>query len=443
MWFRNRFVVSLLAFVTGGGRDNHHYRPSSMVVQAVSVDPSPLSLPCRSNATHIAWRGETTTTPTMATMATLPVFGRRTAQTLVVTTTAAKSSPTLSSTCAYQTRAEATRDCMTYLQQNLMAFDIPFQQTMGFSEDDDDDDDDDNDPNGLDSGLIGPTVSLALDAKVLFPWTDLLSKDMFQNYVLNYANFNEARTNWRPLLVDALAFNQSDIFRNLVLHRDNPTTSSDHAEVLQQDDQDWDSIVSSIVTWVNQVLWTKLGRGEGHPIYFKSSQTPLIFDPMSTIAFGYASCTGTSILFSNALRAVGIASRVVGTPAWYGNVTQGNHNWVEVYLPHTLQDWKFLEPSPALAHVDTLENNPCHRWFCTAARYPASKVYAARLTKQQTPEDRSWNRRMERSRSGEGGESFDEVTTTYVPLPWEWDCKDVPGVDRTQYYVDVCGVCQE
>jgi Transglutaminase-like superfamily len=443
MWFRNRFVVSLLAFVTGYGRDNQDRMPSSSsstTVQAVTVDPSPPPLPCRSNATHIAWRGETTTTPTIATMATLPVFGRRKAQTLVVTTTT-NTTTTPSSSCTYQTRAEATRECMMYLQQNLMAFDLPFQQTMGFSENDSNNNDD---PNGLDNGLIGPTVSLALDAKVLYPWTDMLSKDMFQNYVLNYANFNEARTNWRPLLVDALDFPQSDIFRKLVVvdDQDNPTTlSSDHhhhpAVVLQQEDQDWDSIVSSIVTWVNQVLWTKLGRGDGHPIYFKSSQTPLIFDPMSTIAFGYASCTGTSILFSNALRAVGIASRVVGTPAWYGNATQGNHNWVEVYLPHTLQDWKFLEPSPALAHVDTLENNPCHRWFCTVARYPASQVYAARLTKQPKAEDPSWNS------SGEGGGSLDEVTTTYVPLPWEWDCKDVPGVDRTQYYVDVCGVCHE
>ena len=30
----------------------------------------------------------------------------------------------------------------------------------------------------------------------------------------------------------------------------------------------------------------------GHNVTFKSSQTPLIFDPMSTLVFGYASCTG-------------------------------------------------------------------------------------------------------------------------------------------------------
>ena len=34
-------------------------------------------------------------------------------------------------------------------------------------------------------------------------------------------------------------------------------------------------------------VWNALGG-----VTFKSSQTPLIFDPVSTAAFGYASCTG-------------------------------------------------------------------------------------------------------------------------------------------------------
>jgi hypothetical protein len=49
---------------------------------------------------------------------------------------------------------------------------------------------------------------------------------------------------------------------------------------------------------------------------FKSQQTPLIFDPMSTIAYSFASCTGVSIFLIDALRSVGIAARIAGTPAW-------------------------------------------------------------------------------------------------------------------------------
>ena len=36
----------------------------------------------------------------------------------------------------------------------------------------------------------------------------------------------------------------------------------------------------------------EFGQYLGHNVTFKSSQTPLIFDPMSTLVFGYASCTG-------------------------------------------------------------------------------------------------------------------------------------------------------
>ena len=47
-------------------------------------------------------------------------------------------------------------------------------------------------------------------------------------------------------------------------------------------------------------------------------RTPHIYDPMSTLLYGYASCTGVSILFVDALRTIGIPARVVGTPAWHG-----------------------------------------------------------------------------------------------------------------------------
>ena len=338
---------------------------------------------CRSNATHIAWKLSDRERETILT--TLPAFGRHLAQQVVTSR---------GPSCVYQTRQQAEQECVQFLSDNLMAFDVPFQQTMGFPNSSPYGDDDDAD--GLDNGLIGPTVTLSLDAKVLYPWTDALPKYIFQNYVMNYANFNEARTNWRPLLVDTLNFTETDLYQN----RDATN-------------------VSSVVTWVNTVLWTKLGR-PGKSIYFKPSQTPLIFDTMSTIAFGYASCTGTSILFTNALRSIGIAARVVGTPAWHGNVSQGNHNWVEVYDIHENPNvWKFLEPSPSLPHVDTIDDPPCSRWFCKANNYPASKVYAARLEKY----------------------SVQEGMLTHVPLPWEWYCQDVPGIDRTNYYAEVCGAC--
>lgn len=338
---------------------------------------------CRSNATHILWRDDRDADPpanderiSSGTSVLPPAFvvGRRRSR-----ATAAIRIPG----CRAQSRSDAERECLGYLRDALLPFDYPFLETLGFGGDDRSDE-----PDGLGDGIVTTSIRLALDAKVLYPWTDDLPKDVFYDYVLNYANLNEARTNWRPLLVEALNFTDSCLWKS---GRANLT---------------------SVVAWVNAHLWTRLGRA-GAPIRFKSGQTPLIFDPMSTIAFGYASCTGTSILFSNALRAVGIPSRVAGTPAWYGNASQGNHNWVEVYDPRG-RVWKFLEPSPALSHVDTLDADPCSRWFCEASRFQSTKVYAATSAKTV-------------------GEHF--------PLAWERDCKDVPAVDRSQYYADVCGKC--
>lgn len=332
---------------------------------ALNYEASANRDPCRSNSTHLAWKTSKSIEPA--------AIGRRELD--------------QNERCHFQLHQEAHQECIQYLQENLMAFDIPFRETMGFP--------DGNIPSvdGLNNGMIGHTVQLALEAKLSYSWTDALPKQIFFEYVLNYANLNEARTNWRPLLVDALKFNESDIWVS------------------------GEANLTSVVSWVNKHLWTVLGRN-GSPIYFKSSQTPLIFDPMSTISFGYASCTGTSILFCNALRAVGIPSRVAGTPAWYGNASQGNHNWVEVLVGE--HGWKFLEPSPSLPEADTLDNAPCSRWFCKPSRFPASKVYAARLTKQGSVD-----------------------STVAFPLAWEWDCQDVPGIDRTDYYTDICGLCEE
>lgn len=368
------------------------------------VDHGESSTLPRSNATHFVWRGVLSGTFTDASSiqdATDQVEVTSFARSLLKGTdpegTASNRKSTLNQTeCAeVQTYDEAYQECLTFLRDNLMEFDRPFLETLGFPADDETPTAD-----GLGNGLIGPTIELALEAKQRYPWTDALPKEIFQEYVLNYANLNEGRTNWRPLLVDTLRFNESDLW------------------------QSGEANLTSVVTWVNQQLWTRLGKPD-KPIYFHSGQTPLIFDPMSIIAFGYASCTGTSILFANALRAVGIPARVVGTPAWYGNRTMGNHNWVEVYTGAEAdvadQDdlWKFLEPSPANAGLDTLDKKPCERWFCQSSRYPSSRVYAAKLV-------------------GPSGDS----EATFFPLAWEWHNQDVPGVDRTDYYTEVCKSCK-
>ena len=120
----------------------------------------------------------------------------------------------------------------------------------------------------------------------------------------------------------------------------------------------------------------------------------------------------------------------------------GNHNWVEVWTGqndgsgnhecHCENDdnddnsnrnvmcqqcgWAFLEPSPAQTVVDTVDRNPCERWFCHPDRFSnGTLVYAARLDQR--------------------------AASARFPLAWEWDSNDVPAVDRTSYYQRVCNGC--
>ena len=71
--------------------------------------------------------------------------------------------------------------------------------------------------------------------------------------------------------------------------------------------------ISEVALIVNKGLW---GGALGRSIVFKGGQTPLIYDPMSVMIFGYASCTGVSIVYIDALRSIGIPARLAGTPAW-------------------------------------------------------------------------------------------------------------------------------
>ena len=122
------------------------------------------------------------------------------------------------------------------------------------------------------------------------------------------ANVNEARTDWRQLFFDALTPTLKTV----------PNASS----------------LEAVATLVNAKVWSVLGAltAGGKPIVFRSEQTPLIFDPLSTLLFGYASCTGISITLVDALRTAGVPARLAGTPAWHGKHSDGNHNWVEVCM---------------------------------------------------------------------------------------------------------------
>jgi hypothetical protein len=94
---------------------------------------------------------------------------------------------------------------------------------------------------------------------------------------------------------------------------------------------------------------------------------------------GIASCTGLSILLAAACRAVGVPSRIAGTPAW-APPKKGNHTWCEVFDTRT-QRWHFLGAAEPKKHLDSAwfagdarkasANNPMHWIYASSfARTP-------------------------------------------------------------------------
>ena len=260
-----------------------------------------------------------------------------------------------------------------YLHDNMFAWDVPNAQSLF-------------------QGVAAASVSLALQARQRFGWAATVPRELWEQYVLPYASVNEARTDWRQLMWDAF-------------------TAEPWLHALANS-----SSLESVALAVNAHTWASLRPG-AKPIVFRSEQTPLIFDAMSTIAFGYASCTGISITYVNALRAVGVPARLVGTPAWHDRTEDGNHNWVEVWLGGS-KGWSFIEGSPA-GPGETFAD-PCDKWFCHPSHFFANgtgtRTYAAVYGKPAA-----------------GGPHY--------PMEWDTANKAVAGVDRSAYYDATCSRC--
>ena len=274
-------------------------------------------------------------------------------------------------------------------------------------------------------------VNLSLTARQRFPWAASVPRDVWRDAVLPYASVNEARTDWRTLLTHLM----TPLMKSL------PKNSS----------------LAEAAGAVNEFIWSAFMNITGRPnqrIRFRSEQTPMIFDPLSVVLYGYASCTGISILFIDALRVAGIPARLVGTPAWHNNPNDGNHNWVEVYLGNstsishvqeaqylalksssavsTILDrlasianvaddgWAFIEGAPAGAGETVAD--PCDKWFCNRGRFGGSgtQVFAARFDRLS---------------------ALGQDVALHFPMSWDLANRGVRGENRTNFYTRVCSAC--
>lgn len=175
------------------------------------------------------------------------------------------------------------------------------------------------DAKSLSADFLLENVEYAYKARAEFPWAKEVPDSVFLNDVVAYANLNENRESWRKDFYER--------FKKYVA----PCKTMREAI---------DSVNKNVR---NELLVDYNTKRE------KPDQAPY-----ESMRQHMASCSGLSILLTDAFRAVGIPSRVAGTPAWHDD--RGNHNWNEVWIDGL---WRFTEYYPS----DDLDQS----WFLTDA----------------------------------------------------------------------------
>ncbi|MDR1415637.1 MAG: transglutaminase-like domain-containing protein, partial [Odoribacteraceae bacterium] len=205
----------------------------------------------------------------------------------------------------------------------------------------------------------------AYTARERFAWAAAVPDSIFLNDVLPYAVLNETRENWR-----------GDFYRRFAPYAEHCTT------------------LEEAINAVNKHIRDEL------KVDYNTRRRRPDQSPSESIAQGMASCSGLSILLTDAFRAVGIPSRVAGTANWHDN--RGNHTWCEVWLDGR---WYFTEYYP-----NELDN----AWFLPDAgrARPGNRDYAV------------WASSFKPT-----GEAF--------PLVWDYSIDYVPAIDVSRRYIDV------
>jgi hypothetical protein len=229
------------------------------------------------------------------------------------------------------------------------------------------------DVKSLPKELLLENVAYACKARTEAAWAASIPDDVFLNAVLPYASVNEQRESWRKDFYDRFHPWVADC-----------KTPGEAALVL------------------NKRLFKELNVR-----YHPTERPKPDQSPSESIACGYASCTGLSILLIDACRAVGVPARFVGTPEWTtgkgdanGNHA-GNHSWVEVWDG---SQWRVLGAS----EVSALDKT----WFMANASKadPTREVHRIYAT------------------------SF-KRTATRFPLVWDETIDWVSAEDVTQSYL--------
>lgn len=210
--------------------------------------------------------------------------------------------------------------------------------------------------------LLRENVAYACRARREFGWCRTLPVSVFLNEVLPYAAVDEVRDAWRRDFYDRFA----------------PMVAAC-------------TDLRSAAETVNRALRDAVG------VDYNTAREKTNQSPAESMRQGMASCTGLSVLLVDALRAVGVPARFVGTPAWHDD--RGNHSWTEVWFDGAWHFTEYYFPGfdSAWFHADAGKAVPGH----------AHGIYAV---------------------------SF-RPTGDWFPMVWSEDSRAVHGEDVTQEYV--------
>ena len=184
----------------------------------------------------------------------------------------------------------------------------------------------------LTADFLRENIEYAYLARDKYSWCSELPDSIFFNEVLPYANITETRDPWRK----------------------------DFYERFSKYVNDKDNIIDAIFAIADTI-------NDEVQVEYNTKRSKVDSSPKEAMAENMATCTGLSILLTDAFRSVGIPSRLAGTALWTN--FRGNHTWSEVWVD---EKWQFIEYYP-----DSLNKS----WFLADAgkadpKNPMHWIYA-------------------------------------------------------------------
>ncbi len=249
----------------------------------------------------------------------------------------------------------------------------------------------------LTSDFLLENSKYAYKAREKYAWCAVLPDSVFFNEVLPYANISETRDPWRK-----------DFFERFSKYVD-----------------DKDNIVDAIFAIARPI-------NKEVKVEYNTKRSKVDSSPKEAMGENMATCTGLSIILTDAFRSVGIPSRLAGTAMWTN--FKGNHTWSEVWVDN---QWQFIEYYPDtlnkswfLADAGKADPNNMLHWIYATSYKPTGMPYYAGVSSNVLLDVIDLNSlpdpmksRFDRMKSRSGDRKKEE--------PYIW------GVNVTKRYIDL------